>query len=170
MFSKISFTSFFTQFRKALLISLARPHRFRVTSWCCATYPCAPFGHWNKNKRKMVETTRGPLGDWCPSEKTPPSVFLTLSLSSHILQQPYGFPMTHEGEGFDPNTGHVPEQAKLDFTNALCGTGPKQANIKTSHPEQETVFCDIFASARDGHYVPKHQMQLGWRILIMSVL
>lgn len=88
----------------------------------------------------MEKTTRGPLGDQCLSEKTPPSVFLTLSPTTHTLQQTYGLPMTHEGEGCNPNTGHVPEQAKLDFTNALCGTGPMGQTETLLPPEQQPVF------------------------------
>lgn len=82
-------------------------------------------------------------------------VFLTFLPTTHPLQQTYDLPMTHEGEGPDPNTGNVPEQAKLDFTNALCGVGPKASQHKDF--SRWVVFS---ASARDEHYVLKWQIQL----------
>lgn len=43
--------------------------------------------------------------------------FSSLLPTTHPLQQTYGLPMTHEGEGPNPNPEHFPEQAKLDFNN-----------------------------------------------------
>lgn len=77
---------------------------------------------------KVEETTRGPLGDRHLRNHLP--WFFSFLPTTHPLQQTYGLPMTHEGEGPDPNTGHVPEQAKLDFTNALHGIGPKASQHK----------------------------------------
>lgn len=65
----------------------------------------------------MEETTRESLENLCLSLCF---ISLTLTPTTHTLQQTYGLPMIHEGEGSDPNTGHVPEQAKLHFINALC--------------------------------------------------